>query len=464
MYLQQCTIRNIKCFDNITLDFRNPDGGIRLWNVLIGENGTGKTTLLQAMAMALMGEKAASVLLPRPQGWVQSGAPAGEIAATILGGHFDLEVAWANTEAGQRLGMPLELRYQIIEGKSSTTNNGGATIREQIAPDFERLSHARSPESIAWFAAGYGPFRRLSGGSEQVREIMSSESYRREARFVTLFREDAALSDCADWLMQLDYARRDETNPDQQRDADLLESVQATLNDYLLPENVRLASINSQGVFFRTPYAEKVPLSALSDGYRAMLALVIDLLRHASQSYNLLLTVPDWLRQVHGVVLIDELDAHLHPTWQRQIGTWLKGHFPRLQFIVATHSPFITQVADDGGLYTLRRPNEQAHVVEVERDTASVRGWRVEQILAILFDTPSVYNPETEQRLREYGRLKLLAEMNQLPAAQAQRFAELQAWVDRYLAPPGNSRTEMLEFEALDQRIRELRRQLDNKY
>jgi ABC-type polysaccharide/polyol phosphate transport system ATPase subunit len=56
VYLEKCTIRNIKCFEEITLDFRNPDGSIRLWNVLIGENGTGKTTLLQAIAIALLGE------------------------------------------------------------------------------------------------------------------------------------------------------------------------------------------------------------------------------------------------------------------------------------------------------------------------------------------------------------------------------------------------------------------------
>lgn len=56
MYLERCTVRNIKCFEDISLDFRNPDGSTRLWNVLIGENGTGKTTLLQAIAIALMGE------------------------------------------------------------------------------------------------------------------------------------------------------------------------------------------------------------------------------------------------------------------------------------------------------------------------------------------------------------------------------------------------------------------------
>lgn len=79
-----------------------------------------------------------------------------------------------------------------------------------------------------------------------------------------------------------------------------------------------------------------------------MLALAIDLLRW------LILAFPNATdpMQCSGVVLIDELDAHLHPKWQRQIGQWLRLKFPNLQFIVATHSPFVAQVidVDDSGM------------------------------------------------------------------------------------------------------------------
>ena len=128
---------------------------------------------------------------------------------------------------------------------------------------------------------------------------------------------------------------------------------------------------------------------------------------------------------------IDELDTHLHPTWQREISFWLKERFPRLQFIVATHTPFVPQAADEGGLYLLRRP-PHANAVEVFVDEPFVRGWRADQILTILFDTPGMYDPDTERRLREYARLKVLAEMGQLPASQAQTFADLQAWVKNH--------------------------------
>lgn len=54
--------------------------------------------------------------------------------------------------------------------------------------------------------------------------------------------------------------------------------------------------------------------------------------------------------------MIDEIDAHLHPEWQREIGFWLTRHFPKIQFLVTTHSPIICQAADKNGLFVLPEP------------------------------------------------------------------------------------------------------------
>ncbi|MGB0386407.1 MAG: AAA family ATPase [Ardenticatenaceae bacterium] len=445
MYLQKFTIRQIKSFADVTLDFQQPDGSIRLWNVIIGENGTGKTTLLQAISIALAGQKAASVLLPRPRGWVRMGAERGEIEATILPASHD-----GQTTPQADLKTPIQSRYAIIEDSLID----GPTIQEEPTSDQERLQEMAAIRG-GGFAAGYGPFRRLSGGSEQATQLANAKS--REARFVTLFREDAALTHCEQWLKDLDYARLDSSDPvRQQRSRLLLQAVQETINSYLLPQEVRLERIHSQGVYFKTPYANKVHLSDLSDGYRAMLALGIDLLRHLSQSdEELLLQNSKWLHDVTGVVLIDELDAHMHPTWQREISFWLKERFPRLQFIVATHSPFVPQAADKGGLYVLRR-QPHAEAVQAVVDEPYVRGWRADQILTILFNTPGMYDPETERRLREYARLKILADMGQLPAEQAQSFAKLQTWMDANLAPAGHTRHEMQRARDVQKRAQEL--------
>jgi len=74
---------------------------------------------------------------------------------------------------------------------------------------------------------------------------------------------------------------------------------------------------------------------------------------------------------VPGVVMIDEIDAHLHPTWQKKIGFWLTEHFPNFQFIVTTHSPLICQASAKGSIFLLPRPGteEEGRILEgTERD------------------------------------------------------------------------------------------------
>jgi len=99
-----------------------------------------------------------------------------------------------------------------------------------------------------------------------------------------------------------------------------------------------------------------VPTLALSDGYRSVLALAGDLI------WRLLMVFPESedTLQEEGVVVIDELDIHLHPVWQREIPQLLRSLFPKLQFVVSTHSPFIAAGAGpDAVTYKLALDNGQ---------------------------------------------------------------------------------------------------------
>ncbi len=474
MYIEKCIIRNIKCFQDSTLDFCNADNSIRLWNVIIGEHGTGKTTLLQAIAMALLGEKATSALLAYPEAWIHSTEEKGAIHATIRQNQTAIETASSYSKSQQSVDTPYTMSYEIAQSYQNTYPNTKPLLREARAvynvseayrypfSDTEATFRETTTKKMLqqranlhsratpWFAAGYGPFRRFSHGSERENAIAQSKN--RESCFVSLFREDAALVSCVDWLMQLDYISRDKTNPEHQKSILLLETLYTTL-DVFLPEDIRLLRINSQGVFFQTSYAEKVPLSFLSSSYRAMLTLIIDLIRNMSRFYNPLKLKQNWLEHVSGVVLIDELDAHMHPTWQRTIPDKLKQCFPKVQFIVTTHSPFIAQAANDNGLFTLRNKNG---VVHITREEKSVRGWRADQILSILFQTASMYDSETEEQLREHAQLQTLADIEKLSEEQEIRFAELDTWVRDTIVPLGDTRTEMHAFRALDRRVEEL--------
>src|SRR5262249_20841513 len=87
------------------------------------------------------------------------------------------------------------------------------------------------------------------------------------------------------------------------------------------------------------------PWSELSDGYHVFIALVADIARRAVMLNEI--DGAEAPARVEGVVLIDELDLHLHPRWQRVALPWLRRAFPRLQFIVSTHSPQVLSSAEN---------------------------------------------------------------------------------------------------------------------
>lgn len=108
------------------------------------------------------------------------------------------------------------------------------------------------------------------------------------------------------------------------------------------------------------------------------------------------------------MVLIDEVDAHLHVSWQQRIGPWLKAHFPLVQFIVSTHSPYICQAADPGGLIRIPGPDETAGPEPVSQDLYHrvVYGSGDDAVLSALFGLESPYSERAESARRRIGDLE----------------------------------------------------------
>lgn len=176
-------------------------------------------------------------------------------------------------------------------------------------------------------------------------------------RFVTMFQEAASLSEADQWLKGLKYKSLEKKTEETQ----ILKTVEDFLGAGLLPNNMQIFRVDSDGLWLRDSKGIALSWNEMSDGYRAALALVSDILRHLIKTYGTddLTEAGDGGAAVvkrSGVVLIDEIDAHLHPEWQREIGFWLKKHFPHIQFLVTTHSPLICQAADPNGIFVLPGP------------------------------------------------------------------------------------------------------------
>ena len=176
-------------------------------------------------------------------------------------------------------------------------------------------------------------------------------------RFVTMFQEAASLAEVDQWLRGLKHKELENKAAEREQ----LALVMELLRDDLMPNQITVDRVDSDGLWLKDRNGAQLAWGEMSDGYRAAAALLANIVRHLIGTYgleNLTEKTPDGKTAIKrsGVVLIDEIDAHLHPEWQRVIGFWLKRHFPNIQFLVTTHSPIICQAADPNGLFVLPEP------------------------------------------------------------------------------------------------------------
>jgi predicted ATP-binding protein involved in virulence len=241
----------------------------------------------------------------------------------------------------------------------------------------------------------------------------------------SLFSDEAALMNAEEWLVQIDYAANKPSSMQEKAKNNLAE-VKGLLRN-LLPEvaGIRIDPPDSNrpqpNVKVETPYVW-VPVQSLSIGYRTMIAWMVDLARRMYERY------PDSLRPLAepAIVLIDEIDLHLHPQWQRNLMSYLGKYFENTQFIVTAHSPLVVQAAANANLVLLKKKEKQNYV-EIINEVTKIRGWRVDQILTSdLFGLPSARPPELDDLLEQ--RRKIL-EKPTLTEDDEKELAQLQAQI-----------------------------------
>lgn len=395
MWVEELTLENIKCFDKTTLKF-GPKSAKTSWVTLLSENGNGKTTALQSLALLLAGPEAAAKLLPRPFGWLKNDRQLGKISVRI---HKDPEDQ--GTFGAEKIRNAFGYSYHIT-GTSPTSIRNRRYAEPGIHQSPDKVlswlrQNAFSPQSKGWFAVGYGAFRRLTRSHQVI--VPTLDSPNRYSNFVTQFEEDEGLAAFERWMIYLDYrkAKLKDKKAAQQRDLGI-----SAINE-LLPTGVRFDSIDGEGrIFFRVNQARVSTLS-LSDGYRSVLALGGDLV------WRMISAFPSASNPLHqpGVVLIDELDIHLHPVWQRFIASWLRAQFPNIQFIITTHSPLVAAGAGQDAL-TLKLDGRTGTAKAIGE---SLYAMDVDDILrSEAFAVVSTYTPETQAKLERLSELQARSE------------------------------------------------------
>jgi hypothetical protein len=402
MWVEELRIENIRCFESVVLRFTKQNRNKQFkWITFLSENGGGKSTALQSLGLLLAGPEGAQQLMPRPLGWLRDENKAGKISTRIHQGRND-----PGKHGSEKVRHAFGYSYAMTGSQHLTINHKLYTEPSIVPAGHPILTWLREnafpSKGPGWFAVGYGAFRRLTRSSQVI--VPSLEPQARFTNFTTQFDEAEPLSFFERWLVYLDYriAKKEAKNGDSK--ADLAQSKkQMELGieaiNRLLPEIARFDSVSSEGRILFWVGGEKVPTIALSDGYRSMLALAGDLV------WRMILSFPDSNEPLseEGVVLIDELDIHLHPRWQQTIAGTLRERFPNIQFFVATHSPLIAAGAGEAAL-TLRFDFEGGK--SVVNPVANVAAMDVDRILqSEAFALDSSYSPETQRKIDRYDSL-----------------------------------------------------------
>jgi len=332
------------------------------WPVIVGDNGSGKSSFLRSVALALIGPKDAPGLRSPWEDWLRKEASKGQVTLQITRNpKFDLL-----TEGGQRpkastLGLGLRFqRQQIAHTRGTRIERSNSVTLKPMDAKTKPTRHTWGTGS-GWFSAAYGPFRRFTGGDPEFRYM--SLRFPKLARYLSIFDERVALTESLEWLRDLKFKALESASASiSDPKHGLLPAIFNFINqEDFLPFHARLVEITSDSVRFVDGNKMDVRIEDLSDGYRSILSMTFELIRQLVTVFG-----PDKIFDEgdptcvisEGVVLIDEIDVHLHPTWQRRIGFWFRKHFPNIQFLVTTHSPLICPAAEVGSIYLLPRPGE----------------------------------------------------------------------------------------------------------
>ncbi len=400
MWVEEIVLDNIKCFEKQSIRLGTQKQAYP-WVTFLGENGTGKSTVLQALALLMAGPEGASQLL-KPVGWLKEETKPGKLTLSLHQGSNDPGLFGGKKKERKMF------RYTFyITGEQKQTINNKVFTEPGISEDTNSRAipwlreNALLPKGKGWFGAGYGAFRRLTRSNRIL--VPSLQQPLRYTNYYSQFREDEALEAFETWLVYLDY--RISKSEDILAEKQKKWGIEAI--NQLLPAGNQFDSIDENGrIWFKTGDT-KVSTVALSDGFRSIMALAGDLI------WRLIEAFPESNNPLkeEGVVLIDELDIHLHPTWQRDIASLLRRTFPNIQFIMATHSPLVA--ASAGGDAVTYRFFRQAGKVEIEK-IENIHMKSVDQILqSEAFGLVSAFSPETQQKIDLYYALKRKRDLNE---------------------------------------------------
>ena len=397
MYIDSIVLENFRSFRSAEVQFVHPDQNYKLVdfpapklknvNLLLGNNGFGKTTLLKAIALACLGPAVARAGIfpyrlirrePAKMGSA-SGIANGKRQLTSSADTRAKIGAFFTPHEQDRVGPVLKLESSIEVRREGDLENL-EWVHEQ-----EKVWHPIfSSESDALFFVGYGATRRVEQKERFDPGSRRSRVFVRAQRVQSLFEESYSLVPLNSWLPEYKVKNKGRYT-----------QVVNLMNRLVGRGHYAFTGEIEDGEFLFARGGLHIPFPALSDGYRAYLGWVGDLL------YHVCMTCPPGKKLVEnrGIVMIDEIDLHLHPKWQMTVLPTLAAALPNIQFIVTSHSPLIVGSLEWANIITMKQTARQSS--KLERIRFAVNGLDADQVLLTdFFGLESTRSPGKKKSLK----------------------------------------------------------------
>ena len=391
VWFKSISLENVRSFGRKQTIYFTEDGTengpVARWNVILGDNGTGKTTVLKGLMVIVQSQD------------------------TVMETGVDLTEFWRFNEGmkGSRI------TGQVLKGRKIVAT--GFSIKPAFVSNKPTIiGSSRSKRSSFRFLRDYEIDMSVYAYNASRRISLSAISEDRPNPITTFFNEETTLTNAEEWLIQADYLSYKDAQLQGRYEKIheiLLRLFGKEVSNIFIESNARIPK-----VLFATPYGN-VRLHDLSLGYKTLIAWTVDFAKGLLDRYP---DSPNPLAEP-AVCLVDEIDLHLHPKFQRNIIKFLTETFPNTQFIVTAHSPLVVQAAEDfnANLIVLKREGNETIVTS----GLEVRNWRVDQILSSdLFEGIPSRAPEAEERMQRRRELLLKDNLSEPEQAELEQLEE----------------------------------------
>ena len=395
MPITSLSFTNVGPFDDVAFEF---DPQV---NVFVGPNNCGKSTVLFVMSNLIVRR------FVLPHKLLRSESPTFRVgirSTTHRAWHFDGTLPYIDKA----------LKFAEVRGNLTT-----------LAQFRKGLGSRTFVPALRW-STGY---RSENPAGEHKKRLPPDVAHN-----ASLIRDSQVVQD----MIEIDYRAYRESKPAMRGIIDKIASIASQITEGFRIEFAGIAE-DKRGLYpeFETPDG-KLPLDVLSQGTQSLIQWIAGLLIGFARHHDF----PEDYADKPGILIIDEIDAHLHPSWQRRIIPAITATFPSLQVFCSTHSPLMLAGLKAGQIHLLNRDRKGR--VTVSRNETDVIGWSTDEIVTGFLGVDHATDLETEQHL---VRLAELRSKKSLTPKQRQELETLRETVNERLmrGPAMNEVDELAE-------------------